>query len=245
VKCGLGVTFKLDFEEVRVDRVSQYQLRNSLNKNAQECALVRPFLDAAYSSEVSSHKKAQRNRHRVASAEFPQTIVTDKLPPLVVGTLFSARRVIHVAITDKAAGDAEISFVEQLIKRLGLGSNFKASVGGGAYSNAMVDIRSENIVPVALKPAYVVTSSKKLAEGKTKYEIANIDQATIERKIRIARKNELDSLATAALRLKRLKMWAREEEAPPHTAPRKPFVSRETVFKDALRPPPHIVGAGF
>jgi hypothetical protein len=49
-------TFTLDFEDVRVERVSLLQLRSALKTNVPECNSIRPFIDASYPSEASRPK---------------------------------------------------------------------------------------------------------------------------------------------------------------------------------------------
>ncbi len=49
-------TFILDFEDVRVERVSLLQLRSALKTNVPECNSIRPFIDASYPSEATRLK---------------------------------------------------------------------------------------------------------------------------------------------------------------------------------------------
>jgi len=137
---------------------------------------VRPFLDASYSSTAKA-------------------IVAVKPPPFLVGMLFYARRLVHVRTMDTLAGDAKLSFGNQLLNKLGLGSTFKASVNGGDNSANTVDLVGTSLVPVAFAPAFVVTSTTKLTGGKVKYEVASVNQADVEEKIRLARLSEDRSYA--------------------------------------------------
>jgi hypothetical protein len=201
-KVQAGHIFILDFEDVQVERVSLYQLRNSLRNNAQECNTVRPFLDASYSAAAPLLVKdaRKRDRHHFAEADHSllgagKTIVADKPPPLLVGMLFYARRLVHVRTTATLDGDAKLSFGTQLLNKLGLGSTFKASVNGGDDSANTVDLVGTSLIPVAFAPAFVVTSTKQLASGQVKYEVASVSQEDVEKEIRLARLSQERSFA--------------------------------------------------
>ena len=166
-KVQAGYTFILDFKHVQVEQVSLYQLRNSLRKNAQECDTVRPFLEASYSAGASPRIKdaRQRDRHHVAEADHSlhgagKAIVADKPPPLLVGMLFYARRLVHVRTADTLAGDAKLSWGNGFLNKFGLGSTFTASVNGGDNSANTVDLVETSLIPVAFAPAFVITSTQ-------------------------------------------------------------------------------------
>jgi hypothetical protein len=190
-----GVTFILDFTEVRVDRVSQYQLRHSLKQNSREreCNTVRPYLDS--SPEVAQAKSPQRGKIKIAEANNPggeNLIVSDKPPPLILGMVFYARRVVHVATSKTLAGDAKLSIGERIMGRLGLGSSFKVKVDGNDKASSSVDLIGHNLVPVALAPAFVVTASRQLANGRTEYKFAAINPGSVQKDILVAERNKSD-----------------------------------------------------
>ncbi len=179
-----GQAFELDFENVRVERVSQLQLRRSLKKNTPECDTVRPFFDTAYSPP---EKKTTQHAKQSVVATIGKTTLVDKPPPLLVGMLFYARRVIHVTMTNKLEGAARVSFIEQMMKDLGLSSGFTASFNSGDQSKNVVDIIGTKEVPVAFAPAFIINKITRTASGETKYEIAFLDQDRVENKIRVVR----------------------------------------------------------
>jgi hypothetical protein len=106
-----------------------------------------------------------------------------------------ARRVVHIRTAETLAGGAKISLGAQLVKRLGLGSGFEASGSGGDNSANTVDLVGTDSVPVAYAPAFVITSTKKLANGQVEYEIASVNEESVERKIRFARRVASQRLA--------------------------------------------------
>lgn len=188
-----GRIFILDFQDVRVERVSLLQLRSALKKNVLECNSIRPFIDASYPSEATRLKGVKK---RLVGAKT--SIVLDKPPPLLIGMLFSARRVVHVRTTETLEGGAKLSFGAQLVKRLGLGSSFVASGSGGDNSANTVDLVGTNSVPFAFAPAFVVTATKQAANGQVKYQIASVNEKVVEKKIRFARKSQDGSIRLAA-----------------------------------------------
>lgn len=149
-----GRTFTLDFQDVRVERASVFQLRNALRKNAPECNSIRPFIDATYLSGSSLLKvdKLLIGTRKVIAADRP--------PPSLIEKVFYARRVVHIRTAETLAGGAKISFGAQLLKRLGLGSGFEASGSGGDNSANTVDLVGTDSIPVAFAPAFVITSTK-------------------------------------------------------------------------------------
>jgi hypothetical protein len=160
-----------------------------LKKNVPECNSIRPFIDASYPSQASQPKGT---KNLLVAAK--NSIVMDKPPPLLVGMLFSARRVVHVRTTDTLGGAASLSLGAQLLKTLGLGSSFVASGSGGDNSANTVDLVGTNSIPVAFAPAFVVTATKQAANGQVIYEIASVNEEVVEKKIRFARQSKDDAL---------------------------------------------------
>jgi hypothetical protein len=155
-----GRTFSLDFQDVRVERASVFQLRIALRKDAPECNSIRPFIDATYPSlsKVTKTDKLLVGTRKVIAADRP--------PPFLVGKIIYAQRVVHVRTAETLAGGVRISFGAQLLKKLGLGSFFEASGSGGDNSANAVDLVGTTLIPVAVAPAFVITSTKKLANVK-------------------------------------------------------------------------------
>jgi hypothetical protein len=194
--------FLLDFKDVQVAKVSTVQLRERLNSKIPECAKIRPFIDASYVPVQQLKQKNKvtaivsnnvNNAFDLSIIKGEGTAISDKPPPLLVGTLFSARRVIRVITTEKLDAKAKLSFAGQLMADLGLGSKFGLSAEGGTEATNAFTIESKDIVPVALVPAFVVTESRKLASGITEYKLAAVDPDAINESIKIARAIEDNS----------------------------------------------------
>lgn len=160
---NLGRRFTLDFADVKVQRASQATLRRTLNVSAPECKRLSVF--------IQGETTAKSHRNNVS-------IVADSPPPLLVGTVFYARRVVHVSLDRKVTADAKISFAQKIMERLGLEDGFKIS-GDVAFADASsLDLVGKNLVAVALAPAYVVTATKE-AGGKVSYTLASIDSQAL------------------------------------------------------------------
>jgi hypothetical protein len=157
--------FVLDYEDVYVERVSQFQLRNTLVKDsAFECDKVKPFM---------SHDEAVRK------------IVSRAPPPLLIGEVFYARRVIHVQTKDKLPGGVQLSFGDKILQSFGLLAKFKVAATDGS-SNSF-DLVGQQSVPVALSPAFVISDVKTLADGSVEYNVATLNYDNVERQIQMAR----------------------------------------------------------
>jgi hypothetical protein len=139
--------------------------------------------------------------------------------------LFSARRVVHVRTTSALEGAAKLSFGDQLLKRLGLGSGFVASGSGGDNSANTVDLVGTNSIPVAFAPAFVVIATKQAANGQVKYEIASVNEEVVAEKIRFARQSQGGSFTRLAA----------EEPAPAHSRRH-----RTRIVEEAERPVPRM-----
>ena len=73
-------------------------------------------------------------------------IVSDKLPPLLLGTVFTARRVIRVENSHSLGAKAKLSVAQSLIEKLGLGSAFEASAAGSSEGTeaVVIELRSSS-----------------------------------------------------------------------------------------------------
>jgi hypothetical protein len=62
---------------------------------------------------------------------------------------------------DETTAEAKVSLAEQLIKKLGLSSLFKASLRDSNYSGTTVDVAliGTDLVPVAFAPAFKMLKS--------------------------------------------------------------------------------------
>jgi hypothetical protein len=185
-----GQNFILDFDQVHLQKVSLVQLRVALKKSMQECEAVRPFIDASYSPPAPTRAKG-----KTLVADAMATIVATRPPPLLIGMVFTARRVVHISNSEAIGGDAQLSFTQNLMKRLHITSGFKVSGGGKVNSSQIVDLVSEKLVPVAFAPAFVVTATRQFGQGQTSYELASVDPDSLQSEIQYARLQENRSIA--------------------------------------------------
>jgi hypothetical protein len=157
--------FVLDYEDVYVERVSQLQLRNTLVKDSIfECDKVKPFM---------SHDEAVRK------------IVSRAPPPLLIGEVFYARRVVHVQTKYKLSGGVQLSFGDKILRSFGLLAKFKVAATDGS-SNSF-DLVGQQSIPVALSPAFVISDFKTLADGSVEYNVASLEYDNVESQIQTAR----------------------------------------------------------
>jgi hypothetical protein len=160
-----GDSFILEFADVQVAKVSLVQLRETLKKDVPECQELRPFIDAAYTPAIpATTKPGKKGARRVAEISSSITargnpIVSDKPPPLLLGTVFTARRVIRIESSHTLGAKAKLSLAQGLIEKLGLGSAFEASAAGNSETTEAVVIEAKEAVPVAFAPAFVVKHS--------------------------------------------------------------------------------------
>ena len=112
---------------MQVAKVSLVQLRETLRRDVPECQEVRPFLDAAYTPAIPEPtKRGKKEGRRVAEISKGievqgNPIVSDKLPPLLLGTVFTARRVIRVENSHSLGAKAKLSVAQSLIENWVLG----------------------------------------------------------------------------------------------------------------------------
>lgn len=161
--------FSLDFDNVRVERVSVLQLRIALKRKVPECELVRPFLERG------------------------ARLISDRQLPLLIGMIFFARRVIHVTTTDTRAAEAKVSLVDSLMKKLGLHGGFKAEARGEEQTSTNIDIVAKEIVPVAFAPALVIDSIRHANNGRPFFNVRALDYATLQRLVLKSRNSSEES----------------------------------------------------
>jgi hypothetical protein len=183
-------TFQLEFSDVRVERVAQSQIRKALEKlktRTPECERVRPFVitpSGSAQQNTARGKNVRSNNAGQSPSGETRGILADKPPPLVMGMVFYARRVVHVTTSEQMTGNAKVSLFEELKRRIGFGSSFE--VKGNNNVSDTFDLIGQNSVPVAYAPAYVVTELKKAENGKVEYRVASVDPDVVQEAIRVA-----------------------------------------------------------
>jgi hypothetical protein len=186
-----GVSFILDFKDVQVERVSTVQFGTKLKGSVPECAQIRQFIDASY---VPKNKAVKGIKTADATLNAAGIVVSDKPPPLLIGTLFRARRVIKARIAQNMDANAQLSLGSKLLDDIGLGSRFKVSGGAGSSSTNTLTIEANDVVPVALIPAFVVTETRKLASGQLQFNVASVNSNAILTQVAMAKATENRSL---------------------------------------------------
>jgi len=103
-------------------------------KAPQECVIIRPYLQALISAPVSnSVRKTPLGRVATLTAEPSRPQI-----PIVIGTVYYARRILRVVLSDQTDAKAQASFGVSLLRRLGLDTSFKLRTDGAAIdSNAI------------------------------------------------------------------------------------------------------------
>jgi len=170
--------YTLSFRDVEVQTASVVQLRNAMDvKAAQECEAIRPFLQALATSKPTR----PASNVSVPGLKFPNqrlaTLATDtKLPkpPLVIGTVYYARRVLRVAHSENLDAAGKLSLGQSFLQNLGLNSTFKLSADASSMTSKSLEFVGDAIIPVAYQAAYKVTGSNVAEGGKTTLQLAEI-----------------------------------------------------------------------
>jgi hypothetical protein len=176
-----GTTIKrvyvLSFKDVEVQTASVVQLRKAIpRKSAQECEVVRPYLQALGSSKpVASSLKISIRGLKIPPRRVA-TLATENTQaqlPVVIGTIFYARRVLRVALSENLDAQAKLSWGQSFLQSFGLNSSFRLSADGGSVNSNAVEFVGEAVIPVAYAPAFD-TETKVAEGGKTTMQIAEI-----------------------------------------------------------------------
>ena len=152
--------YVLSFKDVEVQTASLIQLRRTLQrKAAEECEVVRPCLEAFGPSKTKARQKT-----RLTGPVNSVTIETEDRPiPIVIGTVFYARRVLRVSLSNDLSAQAKISWGDKFLRYLGLGSSFKVNADLGDTNS--VEFIGDEIIPVAYAPAFLITQTRTTAEA--------------------------------------------------------------------------------
>ncbi len=192
-------TYTLSFRDVEVHTASVVQLRNALpTKSPQECELIRPFLQALGSAKPTpavSIPGLKAPLRRVA------TVKADSKPPqipIVIGTVFYARRVLRVDVIETLSGEANLSLGQKLLQGLGLGSAFKISTKADFGDFHSVEFVGNTLIPVAYAPAFDVAKMD-IAEGKATLQISEINPEEIRINVALMEKLNGNKWATTTL----------------------------------------------
>jgi len=131
---GRNRSFELSFKEVKAVTASVVQLRDALRRGVPECNILRPYLTSA-----------------TRASDLPQ-------PPLLIKTVFMARRVVRVSTSNYIGTKASLG--EELLRLLGVASSFKMSAESSQTEQSMIELVGEDIVPVAYSPAFIRKSQE-------------------------------------------------------------------------------------
>src|SRR5262249_25152894 len=109
-------------------------------------------------------------------------VTTDNKPPqipVVIGTVFQARRVLRVEAIEKLDGEAQLSFGDRIQKALGLGPSFKLSAKADSGNSHSVEFVGNAIIPVAYAPVFDITKTNIAEQGETTLQIAEVNPEEI------------------------------------------------------------------
>jgi hypothetical protein len=144
-------SFILEFTDVIVAKASHVQLRESLKKGVPECDEVRPFVEAANTPVGVGKVDNKGLRHLADNTKGivtpERSVVSDKPPPLLLGTVFTARRVIRIENSRVLDANAKLSIAQKFIEKLGLGSAFEASADRNTASTEAIVVEGKENVP--------------------------------------------------------------------------------------------------
>jgi hypothetical protein len=181
--------YSLSFTDVDVQTASVVGFRTAIPKGApQECLDIRPYLQAFTTAPVSAAKTAIGNgspRKTAAGKIASVTIQTSQAKvPILIGSVFRARRILRVKLYDQAEAKAQVSIGESLLRRVGLGSAFKLRAGAAATQSDTIEFVGETIVPVAYAPAFELIETTKSVDGRTNtVTLAETNPAEIREKV--------------------------------------------------------------
>jgi hypothetical protein len=125
-------------------------LRSTIQTKRPECAFIRRFLDIAGASVQEQPSNALP---RLTADEANRA-------PIVVGTLFLARRVVSLSSSTKKDAKASIGITEAILARFGLSGSFSAKADVSSDERTKVELDGKDAVPVAFSPAYKVVRSE-------------------------------------------------------------------------------------
>ncbi len=128
--------WELSFADVEITSASVLQLRALLRTDEPECAAIKPALEAS-----------------LMPGGAPVVV-----PPqsLVIGTLYEAKRVLRISLSDEKTAQAELSVFDDLLHKFGLTASTKIGGGGSSSGASTISITGDRPVPVAFGPAFVI-----------------------------------------------------------------------------------------
>ncbi len=208
-EAGEGNIYRISFTDVMVEKVSLYKLRTSLKHGAQECDTVRPFLDASY--QTTPNSKLPQNQSDVFVPIKPdflksvdmlgphKEVTSNNPPPFLVGTLFTARRVIEIKTAKSLDASAKLTLGQKILSMMGLKKDYKVGADANTDDQSTVELVGKETVPVAFAPAFVVTGMRQDASGKKVFQIAALDGDGVESATKYAANEAKTRFAKAVL----------------------------------------------
>jgi len=154
--------YVLSFRDVEVQTASVVALRNAIPRNApQECLTLRPYLQAITSARPTS-SPGNGPLGKTASV----TVQTSHLTiPIVIGSVYYARRILRVVLSDQVDATAKVSFGESLLRKIGLDAAFKVKADAASTMANTIEFIGDAVVPVAYTAAFEVTDMINTADG--------------------------------------------------------------------------------
>lgn len=153
--------FELSFRDVEASLASVVQLRQGLQRGIAECDALRPYLE---SLEAAGARPGGR-RIAAAPASGP--------PPLLLGTVFLARRVLRVSLDSQRSAAARLSLPQALLNLLG--AQFQAKAGAGRSESNMWEFVGNQVIPVAFAPAFVPVVFRNRGNGEALAIVHEVD----------------------------------------------------------------------
>jgi len=133
--------FELSFRDVEASLASVVQLRQGLRRGIAECDALRPYLE---SIEAAGTRPGGR---RLAA------VPRSGPPPVLLGTVFLARRVLRVSVSSHRTATARLTLPEALLRMLG--AQFRAEAEAGRSRSGDWEFIGNEVIPVAFAPAFV------------------------------------------------------------------------------------------
>jgi hypothetical protein len=149
---GFNNEFELSFKDAEAITVSISQLRAAIQSKPAECVFVRRFLEIA-GAGVRLQRLSDAPLPRLTSEEAARA-------PVVIGTIYMARRVVSLSSSAKQDAKANLTIGQKLLERVGLGGSFSAKAGASSDEQSKVELDGNEAVPVAFSPVFKVVRSE-------------------------------------------------------------------------------------
>lgn len=139
-------SFELAFSDVEATVASIHQLRTTLKRNIPECEGLRSALEAFSSSELTQSKSGPARSRAISN---------NVEPPILIGALYRARRIVRITMQDKIDASANISVGERILRLFGARRSFDIKASRFSNEANTIELIGQQVVPVAFSQAFI------------------------------------------------------------------------------------------